>query len=219
MRERCPISDQTRYEEMFNVFTHGLAFVLSLIGAMVMIQEAWEKGTALHVFTFAVYGFAWVGLFAASTLYHQSRYLEHKRTLRIIDHAMIFVVIAASYGPYMAHVVGGFTGYAMWTLVWIIAISGSLFKWFSKNRYGVYSTAAYFVQGCLVLMLFPTLYANLDAAGVGWLLMGGAMVAGGVPLYDWESVDFHHGIWHLCVLVGGFCFYCSVLYSVLPGSC
>jgi hemolysin III len=203
---------------MFNVLTHGLAFVLSAVAAFIMVEEAWTKGSALHVFTFTVYGLAWVALFGASTLYHQSQFLEHKRTLRIIDHCMIFIVIAASYGPYMAHVVGGVKGYLMWTLVWIIAIAGSLFKWFSKNRYGFYSTAAYFAQGMLVLTLFPTLCANMDWPGVGWLLMGGAMVGFGVPLYDWESVNFHHGIWHLCVLTGGFCFWCSVVYSVLPAS-
>ncbi len=219
MANRCPISDQTPQEEFCNVLTHGLAFVLAVMGAIVMVEQAWTRGTALHLFTFSVYGASWVALFAASTLYHQSRYLEHKKTWRIVDHCMIFIVIAASYGPYMAHVVKGFQGYLMWTLVWIIAIAGSLFKWFSENRYGTYSTAAYFAQGLLVLMLLPTLMSNLDGPGVGWLLMGGAMVAAGVPLYDWEDVSFHHAIWHLCVLVGGFCFYCSVLYSVLPGSC
>jgi hemolysin III len=215
--KRCPISDQTPSEELVNVITHGLGVLLAVVGAIAMVKWAWVHGTALHVVTSTIFSLAWIVLFACSTLYHYSRCPERKFMMRIVDHCAIFVVIAASYGPFMAHLVGGWRGYGMWALAWLVALAGSTFKFRSENRYGFYSVAAYMVQGWMVMLVFPAIWAKLSLSGLLLLFTCGALISAGTALYDRESVPYHHGIWHVCVLIGSICLYYCVLYSVLPG--
>ena len=42
----------------------------------------------------------------------------HKYVLRIIDHSMIYVAISGTYTPVLLHVVGGWIGWAVFTLLW-----------------------------------------------------------------------------------------------------
>lgn len=214
---RCPISDQTPSEEVVNVITHGTGAVLAAVGSIFMFKYAWAHGTALHVLTSTIYSLAWILLFSCSTLYHYSRCLERKFLMRIIDHCAIFVVIAASYGPFMAHLVGGWKGYGMWVLAWIVAIAGSTFKFRSENRYGFFSVGAYLFQGWMVMLVAPAIFDGLTANGLAQLMACGFLISGGTALYNRESIPYHHGIWHMCVLIGAICLYFCVLHSILPG--
>lgn len=214
---RCPISDQTPAEEFVNVITHGSGALLALMGSIFMFRWAWAYGTALHVFTSTIYSVAWIALFACSTLYHYSRCPERKFRMRIVDHCAIFVVIAASYGPFMAHLVGGWKGYGMWTLAWLVAIAGSIFKFRSEYRYGFYSILAYFAQGWMVMFVAPAIFDGLTTKGISQLMACGFLISGGTALYNREAIPFHHGIWHLCVLFGAISLYFCVLNDILPG--
>ncbi len=216
-RNRCPISDQTPSEEIVNVITHGLGVLLAFVGAISMFKVAWSQGSTLHLVTSTVYSSAWVLLFSCSTLYHYSRCLERKWRLRIIDHCAIFIVIAASYGPFMAHLVGGWRGYGMWAAAWLVAIIGSTFKWRSESRFGLYSVFAYIAQGWMVMLVFPDIYAKLTGTNLGLLAACGLLITGGAALYDRESLPYHHGIWHVCVLIGSVCLYYCVLNSIVLG--
>ena len=142
----CPVSNQTPAEEVLNVVTHGLGAVLAVIGAIVLAEAAWTHGTSLHLFTSSVFSASWILLYTTSTLYHFSRCLERKARLRVLDHCAIFVVIAGSYGPFMAHVVGGWRGYSVLLLAWLIALLGSLYKLRSESRYSNKSVFAYIAQ-------------------------------------------------------------------------
>ena len=212
--DRCPISDQTQVEEVFNVLTHGLGVIMAIFGAKFMIGKALELGTATHVLTVTIYAFAWIFLYSASTLYHYSRYPSRKQWLRIVDHCAIFIVIAASYGPYMVHTIADWRGYTLWVLVWIIAILGSVFKFVSEHRFGTLSVAAYVFQGWLVMLVFPTLLAELTAQALFSLIVGGLFITCGSVLYDRESMPFHHGLWHICVLIGSVFVNYSILISI-----
>lgn len=214
---RCPISDQTPSEEIVNVITHGAGAVLAAIGSLFMIGWAWEHGTWLHLLTSTLYSLAWVLLFSCSTLYHYSRCPERKVRMRILDHCAIFIVIAASYGPFMAHLVGGWKGYGMWALAWLVAIAGSAFKLYSKHRYGFYSISAYLLQGWMVMLVAPAIFDGLSFMGISQLMACGFLITGGATLYNREAIPYHHGIWHMCVLIGAVCLYFCVLNSILPG--
>lgn len=214
---RCPISDQTPTEELVNVITHGAGAVLAAAGAVFMIGWAATHGTVLHLLTSTLYSLAWVLLFSCSTLYHYSRCPERKARMRIFDHCAIFIVIAASYGPFMAHLVGGPKGYGMWILAWLVAIAGTAFKLYSKYRYGFYSISAYLLQGWMVMLVAPAIFDGLSFIGSSQLMACGFLITGGAVLYNRETIPYHHGIWHMCVLLGAVSLYFCVLNSVLPG--
>lgn len=176
----------------------------------------WENyghlATLGQLVTLLVYAFAWIALYWTSTLYHAAQDLTRKARLRVLDHCAIFVVIAASYGPYVIHAISTQRGYFLWLMSWLIAVAGCIFKFRSEYRYHVHSTWAYLVQGWMVTLTLPTLIANLSLASFIWLCIGGAFLTGGTYFYVRDDVKYNHGAWHLCVLLGSFCFYRSILY-------
>lgn len=68
-------------------------------------------------------------MFISSTIYHTMKNNSiHKYVLRIIDHSMIYVAISGTYTPVLLHVVGGWIGWAVFTLLWGTTIWGILYK-------------------------------------------------------------------------------------------
>lgn len=175
----------------------------------------WENyghlATLGQLATLLIYAVAWVALYCTSTLYHAAQDLGRKAYLRILDHCAIFVVIAASYGPYVIHAISTQRGYFLWVMSWVIAIAGCIFKFRSEYRYHVHSTWAYLVQGWMVTLTLPTLIANMSSVAFAWLCTGGVFLTGGTYFYVRDDVKYNHGAWHLCVLLGSFCFYKSIL--------
>lgn len=214
---RCPVSEQTPEEEIFNIFSHGAGFCLSCIGLIHIWESYGHAATLGQLITMLVYALAWIVLYSASTLYHAAHDLERKAYLRMLDHCAIFVVIAASYGPYVLHALADFQGYLLWFLSWLIAVVGCIFKFKSEYRYHVHSTWLYLIQGWMVTITLPTLISGLSNAAFAWLCLGGLFLTGGTYFYIRDDVKYNHGAWHLCVLVGSFCFYLSILDLLTVG--
>ena len=201
---RCPISEQTPEEEVLNVITHGAGFVGSCWGLLHLLEVHSSSATAAQLTILVAYALSWIVLFCTSTLYHASSFLPRKSYLRVLDHCAIFIVIAASYGPFVLHALNDAVGYTLWVLSWLIAIGGCIFKFKSVYRYHVQGTWAYLFQGGMVLVSLPTLIAALSPAAFTWLAVGGVALAGGTYFYIRDDVKYNHCAWHLCVLLGGF---------------
>jgi hemolysin III len=54
----------------------------------------------------------------------------------------------------------------------------------------------------------------MDMPCIVMLLGGGVFYTTGVIFYRWESMKYHHLIWHFFVLAGATCHYVAVLISV-----
>lgn len=214
----CPISNQTPAEEALNVATHAVATVLAVVGAMVLVQAAWRHGTLLHVGTSALFGASWILLYTTSTLYHACRCVRRKFRLKVIDHCAIFVCIAGSYGPFVTHVVGGWQGYGVWALVWLFALGGCLYKWRSDNRYSAYSVAAYTLQGWLITVLFPQLWARLSFGAIALMWAAALAFSVGTAFYVRRAMLYNHAIWHCFVVLGNLFVYLCVFCYIVPGA-
>ncbi|MFA5506594.1 MAG: hemolysin III family protein [Vulcanimicrobiota bacterium] len=194
-----------------NVLTHGAGFVMSCWGFLHLLEAHLSTNSAWQTAIFSLYALSWIVLFCTSTLYHASSYMPRKTNLRVLDHCAIFIVIAASYGPFVLHVLNDAKGYTLWLLSWLIAIGGCIFKFKSVYRYHVHATWVYLFQGGMVLVSFPTLMAALSGAAFTWFVVGGVALAGGTYFYVRDDVKYNHCAWHLCVLLGCFGTHMAVL--------
>lgn len=104
-------------------------------------------------------------LFGTSALYHRRTWSPvGDRTLRRIDHANIFVFIAATYTPLALLLLTGASRVALLAIIWTAAVCGLLFRvlWLSAPR-----------------PLYVALYLVMGWAALGWL---GQFLASGGPL-------------------------------------
>lgn len=211
MEKICPISGESLKEELLNHRTHLIGLLLSLIGFPFLIFHSSSKGDAWQIAGYAIYGITLILLFLASTYYHGCKTLHRKGTLRIVDHACIYLLIAGSYTPFTLGPLRESSGWALLWIEWSIAIAGILFKIFMINRFQIFSTISYLLMGWLVVVSWGTLTAALSPMAIGLLCFGGLCYTLGAVFFVWESLPFNHGIWHVFVLGGSISHYFTVL--------
>ncbi len=203
-------------EEKFNVISHGVGLILSVIALILLITYAISDGTIWHIISFSIYGTSLVILYTASTLYHYVQEPKLRYKLNIFDHAAIYVLIAGSYTPFTMNVINGTLGWTLFGIVWVIAIIGVTLKLFFTGKYGKISTVAYILMGWMGIFGLETLILNLPIEAVVWLVAGGIAYTIGAVLYSLKMVKFNHAIFHVFVLLGSICHFMSVFLYVLP---
>ena len=126
---------QTLLIEIANAITHGVGAALAIAGLVILIVRAVHTGSPMRIVTFSIYGAALVLFFLASTLFHSLIFTRAKRVFQILDHDMIYLVIAASYTPYCLVAIKGWQGWTLFGIIWAMAIAGIIYKsiWFQKK--------------------------------------------------------------------------------------
>src|SRR5690606_11477062 len=96
-------------------------------------------------------------LYTASTLYHSFQKPKIKNVLKIIDHSCIYLLIAGTYTPFLVVTLRGVLGWTMFAVIWLLAITGVVFKIFFVHRFKIISTIAYLLMGWLVVFAIKPL--------------------------------------------------------------
>lgn len=203
-------------EELANSITHGLGTLLALPGMAVLTGFAVRHGRLAHVAACAVFGFALVLCFAASTLYHAIPHERVRRMLRTLDHSAIFVLIAGTYTPFMAIKLAGPLGWSMLTAIWVAAAAGIATRLILKGRRHGIVVACYLAMGWSALFVLRPLIESIARGGLLLIVGGGLAYTVGVAFYRWRSLPYGHAIWHVFVLAGSAAHFFAVLYYVLP---
>lgn len=188
-----------------NVATHGAGLVAAVIGTAVLVVLAALTSDPWKIVAVSVFGASMIALYAASTGYHAATSPRLKARLKVVDHAAIYLLIAGTYTPFMLGVLRGGWGWALFGIVWGLAVVGAGFKLVFTGRYNVLSTAIYVAMGWLVVIAFGPLVRELPGVTVALLVAGGVAYTAGTPLYLAESLRHNHAVWHLFVLVGTAC--------------
>ncbi|MBB1629376.1 hemolysin III family protein [Cupriavidus sp. UME77] len=200
--------------ERFNGYSHLAGAVLAAAGTAVLITSSALYHDAWKVVSSIVYGTTLVFLYTISTLYHSLRG-RPKDILRRLDYCAIYLLIAGSYTPFALVTLRGPWGWTLFGVNWGLAVIGIAQELLIGHRTRVFSLLIYVLMGWLVLFAFGPLVAALPAAGLYWLVAGGALYTAGIGffLFD-ERVRHFHGIWHLFVLAGSACQFVSILWYV-----
>ncbi|MCG5523422.1 hemolysin III family protein [Ectothiorhodospira haloalkaliphila] len=204
---------QTLGEEIANSVSHGAALVAVIVGIPFLILEAVRSGSAAFVVGVSVFSATMVVLYLSSTLYHAMPHGRAKRVFRVVDHSVIFLMIAGTYTPFTLGVLGGPWGWTLFGLVWGLAGLGVLLKSFNGLSHPVLSTGLYLLMGWLVVIAIVPLYNLMPTPGLMWLVAGGLAYTGGVVFYALDQrVRYGHFIWHLFVIAGTVCHYFAILW-------
>jgi hemolysin III len=200
--------------ERFNGYSHLAGAILAATGTAVLVTTSALYHDAWKVVSSAIYGTTLVFLYTISTLYHSLRG-RPKDILRRLDYCAIYLLIAGSYTPFALVTLRGPWGWTLFGVNWGLAVIGIAQELLIGHRTRVFSLLIYVLMGWLVVFAFGPLVAALPAAGLYWLVAGGALYTAGIVffLFD-EKVRHFHGIWHLFVLAGSACQFVSILWYV-----
>jgi len=203
-------------EEKFNVISHAIGLILSVVALVLLVIFASLEGTAKHIVSFSIYGASLIVLYSASTFYHYSQKPKFRKKLNIFDHAAIYVLIAGTYTPFTLVVLKGWVGWTIFGVSWGLALAGIILKLFFTGKYDKISTFAYVLMGWLIIFAIKPLIANLPFQGLMWLLAGGIFYTVGAVLYSIKNLKYNHAIFHIFVLLGSFSHFIAIFFYVLP---
>ena len=184
----------------------GLAASLLGLAALAVLAR---DGTALAAV--AVYGASLVAMFAFSLLNAAAR--GGRRTIRALDHAAIYLLIAGTYTPFCLLVLGGAAGRRLLAAVWGLAAIGMVVGTLFPHRLERLKVALYVLLGWCCLIEVDRFGPRLSAAAVLWLA-GGLIYTLGAPVHRWRALRYHDAIWHGCVLVAAGCHFAAVALAV-----
>ncbi|MBR9999925.1 MAG: hemolysin III family protein [Cyclobacteriaceae bacterium] len=214
MSEQKRNEGYTPHEELANILTHGIGFVLSLAGSIMLINRAIVAGSEWHLVSYSIFGISLVLLYTSSVLYHALPGRHIKQILRKIDHSAIYVLIAGTYTPFLMTNLRGQTGWIMFFIVWVFAVTGIILKIRREIRSKWISATIYLIMGWLAVFIYQSMLDNLPGKSLMFLAAGGLFYTLGVIFYVWKKLPFHHAIWHLFVMGGSLCHYYSIYFII-----
>lgn len=204
-------------------WSHAVAVAPALAGAIALVVLA--RGDPAKQVSLVVYGAALTLLFTISALYHRVPWTPVWKTVwRRLDHANIFVVIAATYTPIAANMLDGWVRVAVLAGIWAAALTGASVVAAPLALPRPAMVALYIGVGWLALFIIPMLYTRLGVLGVALLFGGGALYSLGAAMYAtrrprlWPRVFGYHEAFHLLVIAASALFFVVIAVSVVPAA-
>ncbi|MBA1435249.1 PAQR family membrane homeostasis protein TrhA [Bombilactobacillus bombi] len=190
--------------EIFSAITHGIGLVLSIAGTILLIIKALNQhhNQLLAFIAYTIYGFTLMFLYLCSTLFHSLYFTKAKHVFQILDHSSIFLLIAGTYTPFCLLGLPKPQSWLFLGLIWIITISGIIYKIFNIGHHPIIDTALYVVMGWMVVLIMKPLQVAIGKQGIILLFWGGVSFTGGALLYCMRSIKYIHVIWHMFVMLG-----------------
>lgn len=195
--------------EPVNFYTHLIPAILAIPGTVILLGRA---NSAIELTAAWIYGICTVVLFGISAIYHSYPRTETEiRFWQKVDHCSIYLMIAGSYSPTALLVFDGFTRWALFGMIWIIAMAGSILKIFNRLQNKGLSLGIYIMMGALIVPLMREMGEKLPLTAIGWMVLGGLFYITGTIFYYKDKpmgkYIHSHEVWHLFVFAGAFSHY------------
>jgi len=205
--------EQSRPEELANSLSHGAGIVAALVGAPILLVHAVRHGDTAFIVGASLFSATIFLLYSSSTIYHALPAGKAKRVFRVLDHSLIYLLIAGTYTPFTLGVLRGAWGWTLFGIVWGLASVGVALKASGKASNPIFSTTLYLLMGWVVVIALEPLVTRVPTPGLLWLLAGGLSYTAGVIFFAIDSkLRYGHLIWHSFVLAGTACHYFAVLW-------
>jgi len=140
------------------------------------------RGDWLRRWSVMTYGVSMCLLFTASGVYHSLR--VNPPTLeffRLLDHSMIYVLIAGTYTPVVAVLLEGRQRICLLVLIWGLAAIGIVCKWVLTAPPYEVTVGLYIAMGWIGLLPIRQLIRAIGVRGMLWGILGGILYTlGGV---------------------------------------
>src|ERR1700712_1484015 len=204
-----------RAEMIADGIVHGIGVFGGLVAATVLIVLTAIYATPLDIVVVSVYVAGLLSMLVLSATYNLWPVSPAKWILRRFDHSAIYVLIAATYTPFIIQLKDSIFAMALLSGVWCVAIGGTVLKLVLPGRFDRVSVGLYLAMGWSGLMLYDAVVSALPAMALWLVVAGGALYSLGVIFHAWQRLRFQNAIWHCFVLLGAACHYTAVLDLVL----
>jgi hemolysin III len=205
-----------RVEIIADGVVHAIGILSGIIAATVLVVLTAIYASALAIVGVSVYVAGLLSMLVLSATYNLWPVSRTKWVLRRFDHSAIYVLIAATYTPFIMEMKDSIFALALLVVVWCVAIFGIVLKLGWPGRFDRVAVGLYLALGWSGMMLYDSGVTELPKPALWLVLAGGALYSLGVIFHSWRRLRFQNVIWHCFVLLGAACHYTAVMDLVLP---
>jgi hemolysin III len=182
---------------------HAVAVAVTLPAGIILTLVTPSGLPRVAVF---VYVASLLALFSTSASYHLfTRTQRSQRTMRQLDHAMVYVLIAGTYTPVCLLALPRNVGVAFLIGIWCAAFLGIALKitWRAHKVSG----AMYLIIGWAALIILPWAYHRAGFASLFLFALGGIVFTVGAVLFYLQRPQLrplvfgYHEVWHVFTVV------------------
>ena len=204
-----------RVELIADGIVHGIGILAGIIAATVLVVLTAIYARVIDIVAVSVYVAGLLSMLVLSATYNLWPVSRTKWVLRRFDHSAIYVLIAATYTPFIMELKDSVFAMVLLICVWCVAIVGIVLKLAWPGRFERLSIGLYLALGWSGMMLYDSVVSALPKMALWCVLAGGALYSLGVVFHAWRRLRFQNVIWHCFVLLGAACHYTAVLDLVL----
>jgi Predicted membrane protein, hemolysin III homolog len=194
---------------------HAVGVLFGIIAATVLVVLTVVYAGTIDIVGVSIYVAGLLSMLVLSATYNLWPVSPAKWVLRRFDHSSIYLLIAATYTPFILELKDSVFALALLVCVWCVAIFGIVLKLAWPGRFDRVSVGIYLAMGWSGMMLYDAVVKALPTVALWYVVAGGALYSFGVIFHAWRRLRFQNAIWHGFVLAGAACHYTAVLDLVL----
>lgn len=211
-----------RSNDIVSGILHIIGAGLSIAILAILVVYGAKIGGPWHIVGYAIFGAGLTLLYLASAFYHLIPHhrVRTKRVFQILDHAMIFVLIAATYTPVLFLALPAGWRWSIFGVVWGLALVGILIKTTRVHFPTVLQNILYLVMGWVIVVALSPLREHMSALALWLLFFGGVSYTVGVVFFALDDLlrkrkyFWMHEIFHVFVM-GGSTLHILVMFLLL----
>ncbi len=211
----------TKGEEIFNMVSHIVGGALAVAITVLCIIKSFINNDGYQIVSSFIYGFSMIILYTMSSIYHGIIPVTAKKVFQVIDHCVIFALIAGTYTPVALCSMREYNAVLGWCLfgfVWAMAIVGIVLNAVDLEKFSIFSNICYILLGWCVIFIINQAIKAISLKGFWWLLAGGIAYTIGAVLYGIAGklkIKYVHSIFHLFVIIGSVLQFIAIIFYVL----
>lgn len=203
-----------RIEWLADVVVHIIGIALAIAGCILLVSTAAQSGSVKLTAALVIYSAGLLAMLGASALCNSNTNRKLQHALERIDLSAIFVMIAASYTPFMLGKLDGPVAWAVLAMVWLVALAGVAMNLLARwNAPKVY-IGMYLMLGWAVLVIVDQLIHTLSPLGLSLLAAGGILYTVGVVFHVNKKLPFNSAIWHSFVVAAASCHFAAIYFDI-----
>lgn len=207
--------DYSRSETIADLTVHIIGLCFGFTAVAILLALAAMHADIRDLVAASIYALGLLSMLTLSAAYNLWPVCPLKWLLRRFDHSAIYLLIAATYTPFLLNMRARSVAVGVLIGVWSVALLGAAVKLAWPGRLDRVSIYVYAGMGWSGVILWSGKAAAMPSFVFRLLVAGGLLFTIGLVFHVWRKLRFQNAIWHFFVLLGVTCHYAAVLNVVL----
>ena len=163
------LADYTRTEDWINSISHMVGGGLSVLATLLCIYKAFKAWSWQYLIAALIYGLTMIAMYTCSAVYHALRPNNGKKAMRMVDHSMIYLMIAGTITPFAWLVimpVNFKAGVAVLAVAWVTVVIAMFMTFFLFNTTKTIQMILYLALGWMIIVCVRILWSCIDHRAV-----------------------------------------------------